>query len=1268
MTTYLMVPIVLDALWLDKSRSVVEAMADFSKIPFTDGQSDHNSQIANISENLVSQPFENEYLHLNTGVHLHWALPDTLTHSKDNGERYPTVPNRWLVTRSRRNDKGTFAVEKRWVVESDYLYPDGEGEDGSGVSVPINPQEDKPHPFRFMGRKIPFEDWKENQEEERLTPLTAIGYGDPSFAAFYPNCASIFGFHDSESGNEVEGLRYDIIGWYSNINEDELHSFVESFASGDRDSLMSALEEEMEWTYISGEDEFPDRVLCYSRLTFEKSCAQEETDSSPITISVGNTGTEALAARLADMIGEQYPGADYASKLEDQLEAITLADSFQNLQSDLAARFKRARHEKEFDSIEGGALYRITSEKTEDREVENNADGAAAARTSRISLPDKIGEKLNQVNLLQRKYNRALAELESRRRQLYADWYKYMLCAYPPEESQDNYPDMDKVRNFIIEEGIDPLNDLTSATGELTLERDKEGRINSADAKGVLANELANLMNDILNDISLFNSDEECIQANINYLLIEAPTRTFYKPTDPVVLMDGSILQSTVRHGKDGILQCGILASGNDDLDKLPVSIDLLDETLDRIETDGLLSGIASWTGQPWNPFLLEWEAQLFPLKEKSNLGSQTRNYDSAFVEDNFIMLENEPDLSPAWGKGETVKGANIYRSVTLLSDAAGTVMQQRLESYLNQTILKDYCTEDEIPDNYLISHIEEITLWYEGTLIESTEEEKAADPVYTSLLALNILLEEETPFYSLSQSLGGFHEALLMAKQSLQVAVSDPIGFDEDQVFAQSLADAVGESIHDAPEPSNDFNPIRSGTLEISRLRIVDTFGLPHDIEFKSITPAHKMRVEGVNDQVALTPRLAQPSRLNALWLSALSGEEQLNSEPVCSPICGWFLTNHLDNSLMVYDSLGKALGSINRKCEWEGVPGDEPPLEEKGIPNKELQDKVGFIREKGVSFLENFIIALDTAASNIEPENAQQHQGISLLVGRPLALVRMTLDLELEGLPCVHQGWNAFRQDLEGQGRETAAFDDVNFPIRLGEYKQLNDGLAGYWIEAEEQQHFYTPQSDEITDETIITRSESNFNIFQSINSAPTTYTLLIDPRGKIHFTSGILPPAILQVPPAHYEKSIKSMEVSFLTAPILTQKNKLSIPLPDEAGLIWSWLGKETGTWKEVSTTGVVRKEDLSKSFESTRGDIWSDLLNQGWLVSEDGVSASVSGRDQRTEASWKELEKIYGEQLTDIEIYLDNSTIGKVSTIAEFQGVQTLKDGWLKLGST
>jgi len=96
--------------------------------------------------------------------------------------------------------------------------------------------------------------------------------------------------------------------------------------------------------------------------------------------------------------------------------------------------------------------------------------------------------------------------------------------------------------------------------------------------------------------------------------------------------------------------------------------------------------------------------------------------------------------------------------------------------------------------------------------------------------------------------------------------------------------------------------------------------------------------------------------------------------------------------------------------------------------------------------------------------------------------------------------------------------------------------------------------------------------------------------------------------------------------------------------------------------------VRKEDLSKSFESTRGDIWSDLLNQGWLVSEDGVSASVSGRDQRTEASWKELEKIYGEQLTDIEIYLDNSTIGKVSTIAEFQGVQTLKDGWLKLGST
>ncbi len=39
------------------------------------------------------------------------------------------------------------------------------------------------------------------------------------------------------------------------------------------------------------------------------------------------------------------------------------------------------------------------------------------------------------------------------------------------------------------------------------------------------------------------------------------------------------------------------------------------------------------------------------------------------------------------------------------------------------------------------------------------------------------------------------------------------------------------------------------------------------------------------------------------------------MNDHPATTPICGWVLANHLDNSLMIYDSRGKALGSLIKK-----------------------------------------------------------------------------------------------------------------------------------------------------------------------------------------------------------------------------------------------------------------------------------------------------------------------------------------------------------------
>jgi hypothetical protein len=124
MAEILMVPIHLDALYLKKDRSVVETMADFGRLPYFDGKRDINPDVANLSEEILSQPLEDRGLQLQAGVHLHCELPDDLTQgfrprngSGNENERsiiFPCVPNRWLITRTDAS-----GGRRQWVVDGE---------------------------------------------------------------------------------------------------------------------------------------------------------------------------------------------------------------------------------------------------------------------------------------------------------------------------------------------------------------------------------------------------------------------------------------------------------------------------------------------------------------------------------------------------------------------------------------------------------------------------------------------------------------------------------------------------------------------------------------------------------------------------------------------------------------------------------------------------------------------------------------------------------------------------------------------------------------------------------------------------------------------------------------------------------------------------------------------------------------------------------------------------------------------------------------------
>ena len=76
-------------------RLVLEATADFSRLPFSEGTRDVNSDTPNIGEAVVSAPFQDEGLNLRAGVHLHWVLPDALTREGWKARAAPTsLPSR----------------------------------------------------------------------------------------------------------------------------------------------------------------------------------------------------------------------------------------------------------------------------------------------------------------------------------------------------------------------------------------------------------------------------------------------------------------------------------------------------------------------------------------------------------------------------------------------------------------------------------------------------------------------------------------------------------------------------------------------------------------------------------------------------------------------------------------------------------------------------------------------------------------------------------------------------------------------------------------------------------------------------------------------------------------------------------------------------------------------------------------------------------------------------------------------------------------------
>ena len=196
----------------------------------------------------------------------------------------------------------------------------------------------------------------------------------------------------------------------------------------------------------------------------------------------------------------------------------------------------------------------------------------------------------------------------------------------------------------------------------------------------------------------------------------------------------------------------------------------------------------------------------------------------------------------------------------------------------------------------------------------------------------------------------------------------------------------------------------------------------------------------------------------------------------------------------------------------------------------------------------------AIRRGQENANPETNNFSQ--STLRGQPLAIVRASLDLQLKGLPQANKSWRALSHDMDADGidRSCRRFTSVKFPIKLGEYRNLDDGLICYWTQDNQGQLSktgYFPQSDLQDIEGMIDavdfnpdehdyidaiKEEGVANLHHCLEDPPLDLVILMDPEAPIHVTTGIVPKKVLRLEPMMYQDALEAIETFLFCSPFI------------------------------------------------------------------------------------------------------------------------------------
>ncbi len=1095
----LIVPVRVYAIHQTQERAVVGSEMDFESLPYYDkkrGQ-DVNPDRPYLAESIASRPFEDANFILRAGVHLNWDFPQFLKRTKfraSDPTEFPAVPTRWLVSRyAPRKSK----PDQQWVVESDALrYGDGGARihDLAQTSVDVGIYSGE-QPFAYVGHSDTLAAWQQRRGQLGAAsipwktkhggrPLTALGWGSPSFDVFYPNCRGVFGFHDPAGTRDH---RYKVIGWYDDLNDDYWLSYlrmrsrdwglaeIDALTHLDADHKRRLKQERIarllrddlgvELTSEDGDrSEALTRVEDWERMVC---CGQVQWlddalfDANAALYAMGNTPTEALSALIAEKVIHAQ-GHSEREKLEDSLAAMLMGDRLKSLKLDIGPKFREFRHADEFVGSDGGMHWVV--EKVDDNPTKQPPGQHKEDQRPSPPLPPYIFPLLSNLNEAQHRYDATARELESQQFQLYTDWYRYMHASYPPPGETEEYVEAGDLRVVIERGSLAAVKKLKWLLGEPGDEKARATGLAAdiADAKTALEDVLNRLNQEVKADARIVDSFHWEVQRR--------PAARFWEPASPALVV--AIPRSV--SGRAAKADAAADAALQPPLACHPFSATLVFTGGSHFTLDALLTAHeVPWT-LPEMPlstdlpiFRGEWQVEVFPAATMHPATQSDGVYDPRFIVTNYLLGENEPDLDDHPDLTSLLalaKTGSIYTGATYvnqkLDDRYRTMLQRfrELQEARRKTLQGQLQAFDaQVSPASAASATEQTD---DDARVAAAQTRREMEELAATLASAEMAEDFLDGHDLLVVTLNGFNAALLQRHTSIQLNPADPLGFADYQDFAKDVMMTLAGGLKGvSPDPHATFMPIRCGGLRLMTLRLVDIFGRFTNLAPNDIVTTLSMETPEHGDWVRLPPRLAQPARWNFRFLQAAPDAPQSDdpiesqSHAASSPVHGWVIPNLLDGSLDFFDPEGRRLGAVRtqgmQSC-WDGPELTMLPLRLRQIVEWLLAADQETMPEKSgddVHFLDEFIEDIEEAIDNIHPDDREGQSAFSVLMGRPLAVVQFGVALELKGLPAVNNGWSALFSAMKSAQSSTDGFDEVQFPYRLGEYRQQNDGLVGHW-----------------------------------------------------------------------------------------------------------------------------------------------------------------------------------------------------------------------------